>query len=179
MDELQSIGVGLALGLILVSFLNFYPGKPFDYITDSCGTSTTVIEPASSSTAVTAIDTKQEQIAEIEQAAQRVKIHKLQEMLGLEKAKAQELVQRAKKQAMNAVETHSPSSSYTSGNKCVWLDRVFLTTMFGLLAWVLWQDYSINLVSVVAHLLPRETEVVRQIVAASCGLLGQVEIMWG
>lgn len=168
MDELQSIGVGLALGLLLVSFLSFYPGDPFDYTADSA-----------SSSAVTPVDTKLQQVAGIKQAAQHVKIQKLQELLGLEKAKVDELVQRAKERAMYADKTDSVSSSYTSGSKSVWLDRVFLAIVFGLLVWVLWQDYSINIVSVAAHLLPREAEVVQQVVAASCGLLSQVETLWG
>lgn len=100
MDELQSIGVGLALGLLLVSFLSFYPGDPFDYTADSA-----------SSSAVTPVDTKLQQVAGIKQAAQHVKIQKLQELLGLEKAKVDELVQRAKERAMYADKTDSVSSS--------------------------------------------------------------------
>ncbi|KAG6617298.1 gtp-binding protein [Phytophthora cinnamomi] len=189
MDELKSVGVGVALGLVLISFLAFYPGEPFDYTADDTCTSdrpppAPKNEPESSSPAAepiisTSLDPqKQRQIAEIEKAAQRVKVQKLQELLGLEKEKAQLLVQRAKQQALDAVET--PAGNYTVGSsKSAWLDRAFLAIMFGLLVWVLWQDYSINLFSVAAHMLPREAEVVRQVIAVPRDLLAQVLALWG
>ncbi|EGZ18235.1 hypothetical protein PHYSODRAFT_300985 [Phytophthora sojae] len=191
MDELQSVGIGVALGLVLVSFLTLYPGGPFDYTADgthtsdhSSSTPASKNEQGSPSTAATpAISSgqpqKQQQIAEIEKAAQRVKVQKLQELLGLEKDKAQELVRRAKQEAMDAVETPGRApSSYTGSGKSAWLDRAFFFVMFGLLVWVLWQDYSINLFSVAAHMMPREANVVRQVLAAPRDLLTQFFTLW-
>ncbi|KAL4106385.1 hypothetical protein PRIC1_004436 [Phytophthora ramorum] len=195
MDELQSVGLGLALGLVVVSFLALYPGEPFDYTTncpDGCdnehrssSAANTISENdqlISSETPLAAAigENQEQQIAAIEQAAQRVKIQKLQELLGLEKEKAEQLVQRAKDEAVDAVaaDGRSPSSSYSASSTSAWLDRGFFAVMFGLLAWVLWQDYGINLLSVAAHMFPREAEVVYQVVAAPRGFLAQVVAMW-
>ncbi|KAE8893852.1 hypothetical protein PF005_g19805 [Phytophthora fragariae] len=191
MDGLQSVVIGVAVGLVLVSILTLYPGEPFDYTADDgrtsdhpSSTAAFTNEPGPTSTATKPADNtgqtqKQQQLAEIEKAAQRVKVQKLQELLGLELEKARQLVQRAKKEALDAVETPGhPPTSYTGSSKSAWLDRAFFTVMFGLLVWVLWQDYSINLFSVAAHMLPREAEVVRQVLAAPQGLLARVFALW-
>ncbi|GMF21083.1 unnamed protein product [Phytophthora lilii] len=194
MDELQSVGVGIALGLVLVSFFALYPGQPFDYTTDNVEVCRSNIssspnavnssnDPNLSNTSSEIHDDitndQQQQIAHIERAAQRVRIQKLQELLGLEKEKAQRLVQRAKEEAIYAVGANNESSSsYSASGNSAWLDRIFFAFMFILLWWVLWQDYSINLFSVAANLLPREAEVVRQVVAAPRVLLAQAAALW-
>jgi len=156
MDALQSVGVGIALGLVLVSFLAYHPGEPFDYSTergDECSTESTKAATPSNSSSSEQLEpstSQQQQIADIEQAAQRVKIQKLQELLGLEKEKAQQLVDRAKEEATNAAAHGQASSSSYSSSNSAYLDRAFFLVMFGLLVWVLWQDYSINLFSVAA-----------------------------
>ncbi|GMF30691.1 unnamed protein product [Phytophthora fragariaefolia] len=192
-QELQSVGVGIALGLVLVSCLTLFPGEPFEYTTDNAEACTRpdksqafaaandeLREPNASSnpTDSTTEPRKQDQIAEIEKAAQRVKVQKLQELLGLEREKAQQLVQRAKQEALDAVETSGQlRCNYTGSNKSAWLDRAFFAIMFGLLVWVLWQDYSINLFSVAAHMFPREAEVVRQVFTAAWALLARVSAL--
>ncbi|KAG2784917.1 hypothetical protein PC129_g3192 [Phytophthora cactorum] len=186
MDELQSVGIGVALGLVVVSILALYPGEPFDYSTDrGDADKRDSLSPTRSSDDPTRMNPSSEsesqpQIADIERAAQRVKIQKLQELLGLEKEKAQQLVERAKAQAMDAAKTPGrlASSSYTTTSKSAWLDRSFFVIMFGLLVWVLWQDYSINVFSIAAHMLPREAEIIRQVAAAPRGLVSQLLELW-
>ncbi|KAG7388228.1 hypothetical protein PHYPSEUDO_012886 [Phytophthora pseudosyringae] len=184
MDELQSVGVGVALGVVIVSALAFYPGEPFDYTTDCItttkATATKEGPPQSLPAAEVSGNQQQQQIADIEQAAQRVKIHKLQELLGMEKDKAQQLVDRAKAEAKHAITANGRSSSgcTAAGSNGAWLDRCFFIVMLGLLVWVLWQDYSINLFAVAAHMLPREAEVIRQVAAIPRGLVSQLLELW-
>ncbi|KAG7398035.1 hypothetical protein PHYBOEH_011766 [Phytophthora boehmeriae] len=190
MEELQSVGIGVALGLVLVSFLTFYPGEPFEYSTSNSGGTNNHVSfskdaPSRSATSPEELSTDsnqqlddhQKQIAAIEQAAQRVKIHKLQELLGLEKAKVQQLVDRAKEEAVEALAA-GDRPSISSSSYSTWLDRAFFILMFGLLAWVLWADYNINILSVAAHLLPRESEVVRNVAAVPQILLADFIALW-
>lgn len=186
MDELQSVGVGVALGLIVVSVLTFYPGNPFDYTTDreitdkSDETSTISDDPTNINASTTEKSGRRQQREDIEQAAQRVKIQKLQELLGLEKEKTLLLVERAKAQAISAAKTpgRRTFNSYSTSCKSAWLDRSFFIIMLGLLVWVLWQDYSINFFSIAAYLLPREAQMVRQVAAAPQHLVSQFLELW-
>ncbi|ETK95641.1 hypothetical protein L915_01436 [Phytophthora nicotianae] len=188
MDELQSVGLGVALGLLVVCVLTLYPGEPFDYSADSSSagnrnelsrTISSVDPPNIKKSSKTEESEHYQQLVDIERAVQRVKIQKLQELLGLEQEKVQQLVERAKVEAITAAQTPGglPSSSYP-GSKSAWLDRGFFAIMLGLLVWVLWQDYSINVFSMSAYLLPREAEMIRQIAAAPRTLVSQFLGLW-
>ncbi|ETP53640.1 hypothetical protein F442_01457 [Phytophthora nicotianae P10297] len=186
MDELQSVGLGVALGLLVVCVLTLYPGEPFDYSADSSNASNrnelsptiSSVDPSNKSSKAEESEHYQ-QLVDIERAVQRVKIQNLQELLGLEQEKVQQLVERAKVEAITAAQTPGglPSSSYP-GSKSAWLDRGFFAIMLGLLLWVLWQDYSINVFSMAAYLLPREAEMIRQIAAAPRTLVSQFLGLW-
>ncbi|RLN55141.1 hypothetical protein BBJ28_00016393 [Nothophytophthora sp. Chile5] len=201
MDELQSVGVGITLGLVLISILTRFPGEPFDYTNSSTASgaeapaapaSSSALDDSSaeSSAAISAArmdhqqspEERERQIAEVVRMAQRVKVHKLQELLGMEKAKAQELVDGAKQEAIEAITAGGRSSGKYSGpgtSYGVWLDRMFFATMLALLMWVLQRDYDINVVSVATHLFPREAEATRQVVAIPQHLLRQLVALCG
>ncbi|RLN93752.1 hypothetical protein BBJ28_00011269 [Nothophytophthora sp. Chile5] len=199
MDEFQSVGVGIALGLVLVSILTRFPGEPFDYANSSSASDaeapavpvySTALDDSSaeSSAAISAArmghqqEEREHQIAEVVRMAQRVKVQKLQELIGLEKTKAQQLVDGAKQEAIEAITAGGRSSGKYSGpgtNYGVWLDRMFFATMLALLVWALQRDYGIDVVSIATHLFPREAEATRQVATIPQYLLHQLAALWG
>ncbi|KAF1323614.1 hypothetical protein FI667_g10410, partial [Globisporangium splendens] len=110
---------------------------------------------------------------EIEKAAQEMKIHKLQELLGLEMSKMVELLERVKVDATKGVDLHSSSSSSVM-NYSSYLDVCFYAITLGLLALVLKTEYSINPFHIVTYLFPREAETTRKLLAVPFQYVSQL-----
>lgn len=151
MNNVESIVLGLVLGLIVVLALIKFPGEPFDF---------TKAEEATPATNKSEIKTSA--TAEIEQAAQQVRVERLQELLGLEKQKVQELIEQAKQRA---IEGDFPSAQESPTGKLVWLDRSFLALALVLLAAVLWWDYGLNVLHLLAYVFPREADALNKVFA--------------
>uniref|UniRef100_K3WFE5 Uncharacterized protein n=1 Tax=Globisporangium ultimum (strain ATCC 200006 / CBS 805.95 / DAOM BR144) TaxID=431595 RepID=K3WFE5_GLOUD len=204
MDEAQSVGLGLVLGVVVIFILSIFPGEPFDYTKHDLGASNkTVICPESvgddlldqldgdssrtdtlccvsalqaserivDSSSSSSARERLKRRKEVEKAAQEVKIHKLQELLGIETSKMAELLERAKADAIKGTDLHA-SSSVT--NYSSYLDVCFYATALSLLALVLKVEYSINPLHVVAYLFPREAETAHKLLAAPFQYVSQL-----
>lgn len=200
MEELQSIGLGLVLGIVVVSLLSIFPGDPFDYderdicvssktaaysgsdtesVDDTCCDAAVRAVPeaeearsASCSPSSPAAGLRKQRIKEIEKAAQEMKIQKLQELLGLEKGKMLELLERAKADAIKGVDPQSSSASVASYS--AYLDFCFYAVTLGLLAVVLKTEYSIDSLHLLSYFFPREAETAQKLIAVPFRYLQQL-----
>jgi hypothetical protein len=136
---------------------------------DAPGSTTSEIEELIAATdesgaaASTATDEKTKQLKhrelEIEKAAARVRIDKLQAFLGVEEAEVKKLIDRAKKDALDG-----KSVDRQEGKNILRIaDFLFYAIMTSLLVYYLWKDYGINVLVYVDKIFPREMETLRQL----------------
>ncbi|GLE00996.1 hypothetical protein PINS_up009809 [Pythium insidiosum] len=164
-DALQSVGLGIALGGVLLVLLSRFPGEPLDLDCDSQGkqqeSSDASDVPASMSQAE--LETRRR---EVELAASQLKVDKLQQLLGLEKHKIDAMVEQAKRDAIQGRVASAQSLSYAR-----WLDVAFFAVILALIAVVLRVEYSLDALDVVALAFPREADVLRRVLTLPRRLL--------
>jgi Ca2+-dependent lipid-binding protein len=158
MEELESISIGLFLGILVIVILNFFPGEPFDYETrhtEEAYDSQKTKEFVKNST----VQSEVERLDQIEAVASQVRIQKLQELLGMEKNKIQEMIDQAKN---DVIQGRVPRKSI---NYSRWTDRMFYTIILSLIIVVAYRDYDFKLGGFLVYYFPREAEAVQQLIA--------------
>lgn len=184
MESLQSVAVGVVLGLVVIAVLSKFPGEPFDFATGSKPAPSSLLKDAS---AAVETPTKDMEVrvatakAEIERAAQQVRVERLQALLGLEKDKVHELIEQAKEEAIKqqfAPDATKRREVGTTG-RLAWIDRSFLVLAMALLACVMWWDYGINMLQVLAYLFPREADALGKVAAVPLHVVEQLRpFLW-
>lgn len=172
-ENVECIGIGLVLGLVVIAVLTKFPGEPFDFTDDSIHLRSAHNSHAHEQQEETR-KAESSAKAEIDRAAQEVKVEQLQRLLGLEKQKVNEMIEQAKAEAIKGT-VYTPREP---NGRLVWLDRSFLLLALGLLACVLWWDYSINLLSVFAYLFPREAETLGKVADVPFQVADNLQSMW-
>jgi hypothetical protein len=180
MESLQSVAVGVVLGLVVIAVLSKFPGEPFDFATGSKPTPSSLpndasgaLEPPAKTEEVRVATAK----AEIERAAQQVRVERLQMLLGLEKEKVHELIEQAKEEAIKQQLSPAASDRREVGTtgRLAWVDRSFLVLAMALLACVMWWDYGINMLQVLAYLFPREADTLGKVAAVPLHVVEQLQ----
>lgn len=180
MENLQSVALGVVLGLVVIAVLSNFPGEPFDFANDYDPRASA---PPEDATRVQETQEKEAEVrvatakAEVERAAQQVRVERLQALLGLEKQQVHELIEQAKEEAIK--QELAPGSTKhrdvgTSG-RLAWVDRSFLVLAMALLACVMWWDYGINMLKVLAYLFPREADALGKVAAVPFHVVDQLQ----
>lgn len=158
-DDLQSVGVGLCIGFLVILVLSAFPGEPLDY-NDDVDQRQIKKNAASSESQVNEI-MRIAQVHEVELAAKQIKVDKLQQLLGLEKHKVNEMIKEAKADAFVGRESN------TAMNYAKLLDGAFYSLIFGLMVVVLQAEYNIDVLQIANNLFPREVATVHKIFEVS------------
>ncbi|EQC34043.1 hypothetical protein SDRG_08257 [Saprolegnia diclina VS20] len=148
-----SLGVGVAIGLVLISFLTLYPGEPFEYTPDA-------LERNAASSATSPDDDERclpEKAADTdERKAAAARVEKIQALLGLQDAEIQSALAAASR-ATPAHPTAGRTNYMAIADKCVY------AVFFGLLLLVAEREYGINVAAVLSYVFPREAATVHQL----------------
>ncbi|CEG47356.1 gtp-binding protein [Plasmopara halstedii] len=168
MDELQSVGFGIALGIIILSILTVYPGEPFDYSID-LKQSEDFLSTSLSKRRYASFrkNEREDHFAVIDNATERVRSKKLKEPLDLENDKTQQLMESFQ-QEISAAKTSESSPSCTS-SKSAWLYRIFILFTIGFFVWI-FDDFSLNVFVILKHIFPKEAQAIHQVATASYNL---------
>jgi hypothetical protein len=156
MEDAWAVAVGCVVGLLIIGFLNAFPGEPFDYDKGEALPSSLCTARDENSKCMAFRNAR---IQEVDIAASQLKVQKLQELLGLEKDEVQKMIHQAKTDAINGRQPSAPV------NYARWLDIVFYTTIAALMVIVLRTEYSVDVVQLLASMFPREAETVQKIAA--------------
>ncbi|RHY30944.1 hypothetical protein DYB32_003907 [Aphanomyces invadans] len=151
------------MGSLIILVLNYFPGEPFDYSIKQeipVEGDDEIQQEVPAPIAASAQRSKRVEL-EVEKTARALRIDKLQELLGLEESKIQELVAQAKRDTLNGV-SPTPPVNYMAR-----ADRVVYVTFLALMCYFAWRDYGLNVLDLFAYVFPTEAATLRQLLPST------------
>ncbi|KDO33060.1 hypothetical protein SPRG_01875 [Saprolegnia parasitica CBS 223.65] len=152
-----SLGVGVAIGLVLISLLTLYPGEPFEYTPDALQRDASPSVPTPDDDDKRCLPAPPLQAADAdERSAAAARVEKIQALLGLQEAEIQSALAAAQRAT-------PPRPTATRTNYMAIADKCVYAVFLGLLLLVAEREYGINVAAVLSYVFPREAATVHQL----------------